>query len=167
MNFLSILKGLCLREPLEIRNDLQRSFRESSEGPPLKSAVSPKSSPCRWYMASGGAPLESGLVGPLTRESSINRRGHLLSEDLSADMRVLGLAGLEAPSAVCVCNLRRPEMTVLKVRNILVPFAGWKGNGCLSELHHLRRNLTKLKTNLRQMSLKLKHVNTKFGVQLF
>ena len=42
---------------------------------------------------------------------------------------------LEAPS-VCACNLRRPEMTVLRVRNIFEPFAGWKGEGCLSQLHH-------------------------------
>ena len=48
-------------------------------------------------------------------------------------MRVLGLAGLEAPS-VYECNLRRTKVTVIRVRDILGSFAGCKGEGCLSEL---------------------------------
>ena len=101
------------------------------------------------------------LGNPPSREEAICCR-----ENLSPDMRVLDLAGLEAPS-VCAYNPRRPEITVLSVRNILGSFAECKGEGRLPELHHFRRNLSKLETNLKQVNSKLKIVNTKFGVPLF
>ena len=108
---------LCLHEPLEIRNVLHRSFSESSEGPSFESLLVQN-----YLQADGAWPQEVhqrsldwwvlSLGNPPSTEQATCCR-----ENLSADVRVLGLAGLEVPSG-CVCNLRRPEMTVLRVREI-------------------------------------------------
>ena len=62
-------------------------------------------------MASGGAPSQSGLVvlsmgNPPSTEEAICCR-----ENLSADVRVLGLAGPEAPLHACaiIADLRFPS----------------------------------------------------------
>ena len=67
------------------------------------------------------------LENPPSNEEAICCRG-----DLFADMRVLCTS--RPRSALCVCNLRPPEMKPIRVRNILGPFAGCAGKGCPTEL---------------------------------